>query len=98
MQLIQATRDTLYNTAFLAEEADSEGKIVNVAIEAANVKSFAGNALQRVVNIALPLHGGYGFTFEMPISVIHADAPLYMIGEGADNVLRIANGASVLGK
>lgn len=98
VQLVQATRDTLYNTALLAEEADSEGKILNVAVEAANVKSFAGAALQRVVNIALPLHGGYGFTLEMPISVIHSDAPLYMIGEGADNVLRIATGASVLGK
>ncbi len=97
-QLVQATRDTIYNTAFLAEELDGDGKIASFAIEAAQAKSFAGRALQRVVNIALPLHGGYGFTFEYPISVIHADAPLYMIGEGADNVLAIATGASILGK
>ena len=97
-QLIQATRDTVYNTAFLAEELDGDGKVTSFAIEAAQAKSFAGRALQRVVNIALPLHGGYGFTLEYPISVIHSDAPLYMIGEGADNVLAISTGASIVGK
>ncbi|MBS3068215.1 acyl-CoA dehydrogenase family protein [Candidatus Micrarchaeota archaeon] len=97
-QLVQATRDTIYSTAFLAETLDSDGKVTNFATEAAQAKSFAGRALQRVVNLALPLHGGSGFTFEYPISVIYVDAPLYMIGEGADNVLAISTGASIVGK
>lgn len=95
-QLIQATRDIVYNAAFLAETAE-EGKVAAFATEAALAKSFAGRSLEEVASLAVRLHGGYGFTHEYPVSVIYADAPLYMIGEGADNVLLISAGRSLLG-
>jgi alkylation response protein AidB-like acyl-CoA dehydrogenase len=96
-QVIQATRDTVYNTALLAETME-DGKVAPFSLEAAQVKSFAGSNLQWVANRALELHGGYGFTLEYPVSVIKADSSLYMIGEGANNVLLVSVGSQLLGK
>lgn len=96
-QLIQATRDTIYNTALLAESRDGEGKIPYFAFQAAMAKSFAARSLQTVASRGVELHGGYGITLEYPISVIYSEAPIYRSIEGADNVLNIWAGATASG-
>ena len=97
-QKIQATRDMIYNAAFLAESRTDDGKVPPFSDQAANAKSLAGKNLQEVADLAVQLHGGYGFTYEYPVSVIACDKHLYMIGEGADNPLTISTGAALLGK
>ena len=97
-QKIQATRDMIYNAAFLAESRTDEGKVPSFAIEVGLVKSFAGRNLQKVANLGVQLHGGSGFIHEYAVSVFVPDSLLYMIGEGADNPLLISTGAALLGK
>ncbi len=96
-QKIQATRDTIYNTVLLAETLESDGRVASFAIEAANAKSFAGRNLQEVAGLGVEYHGGYGFTYDYRVAVYYADSKLYVIGEGADKVVRFSIGAMLAG-
>ncbi|MBM3229179.1 acyl-CoA dehydrogenase [Candidatus Parvarchaeota archaeon] len=95
---IKETRDSVYGTAYNVEALTAQGKVVDFADEAAQVKSMAAHKLQKVAELAVRMQGGYGFVYDKSaIPVIYCDAPLYMIGEGADNVLNLSVGTNILG-
>ena len=35
------------------------------------------------------IHGGYGYTTDLPVERYYRDAPLLMIGEGTDEIHRL---------
>ena len=52
-------------------------------------KLFTGEVSNRVVNAALQIHGGYGFTDEFAISRLYRDQKILEIGEGTNEVQRM---------
>jgi butyryl-CoA dehydrogenase len=52
-------------------------------------KLYTGELSNRVVNAALEIHGGYGYTDEYPISRLYRDQKVLEIGEGTNDVQRM---------
>ncbi|MDP7240024.1 MAG: acyl-CoA dehydrogenase family protein, partial [Dehalococcoidia bacterium] len=45
---------------------------------------------------AMRIHGGYGFTKDLPIERLYRDAPLMVIGEGTNEIQRLLIARKVL--
>ncbi len=58
-------------------------------VEAGMAKLFASETAFEVATEAMRIHGGYGYTSELPIERYYRDAPLMMIGEGTNEIQRI---------
>jgi alkylation response protein AidB-like acyl-CoA dehydrogenase len=80
---IEAGRALTLKAAWLKDQGRSFGK------EAAIAKLFTGEMSSRVVNSALLVHGGYGFTDEFAISRLYRDQKILEIGEGTNEVQRM---------
>ena len=55
-------------------------------LEAGMAKYLAGEYCKEVVEEALRLHGGYGYSQEYEIERLYRDAPLLLIGEGTAEI------------
>ena len=58
-------------------------------IEAGMAKLFASEAAFDNATEAMRMHGGYGYTTDLPIERYYRDAPLMMIGEGTNEIQRL---------
>jgi alkylation response protein AidB-like acyl-CoA dehydrogenase len=65
--------------------------------EASMAKVFASEAAVRICNDAVQIHGGYGYTREMPAERHLRDARVTMIYEGTSEIQRMVIARSVLG-
>ena len=57
-------------------------------LEAGMAKLFASEACLRVCTQAMRVHGGVGYTLDLPIERYFRDAPLMIIGEGTNEIQR----------
>ncbi len=80
---IEAGRSLVYRAAWLKDAGRPFGR------EAAMAKLYTGELSNRVVNDALELHGGYGYTEEYAISRLYRDQKILEIGEGTNDVQRM---------
>lgn len=81
---IEAARQLTY---FVADELDSHRRCDK---EAGMAKWFASEMAERVTSEALQIHGGYGYTTDLPIERYWRDARLTKIFEGTSEIqLRI---------
>lgn len=81
---IEAARQLTY---FVSEELDSRRRCDK---EAGMAKWFASEMAERVTSEALQIHGGYGYTTDLPIERYWRDARLTKIFEGTSEIqLRI---------
>jgi alkylation response protein AidB-like acyl-CoA dehydrogenase len=81
---IEAARQLMY---FVAEALDSRRRCDK---EAGMAKWFASEMAERVTSEALQIHGGYGYTTDLPIERYWRDARLTKIFEGTSEIqLRI---------
>jgi len=80
---IEAGRQLVYRAAWLKDQGKPFG------LAAAQAKLYTGLLSNRVVNAALQIHGGYGFTEEFPISRFFRDQKILEIGEGTNEVQRM---------
>jgi short/branched chain acyl-CoA dehydrogenase len=80
---IEAGRALVYKAAWLKDQGRP------FALEAAMAKLYTGVLSGRVVDEALQIHGGYGYTDEFPISRLYRDQKILEIGEGTNNVQRM---------
>ncbi len=81
---IEAARQLTY---FVADEADSQRRCDR---EAAMAKWFASEMAERVTSEGLQIHGGYGYTTDLPLERYWRDARLTKIFEGTSEIqLRI---------
>ena len=69
-----------------AAEAYQKGERADM--EAAIAKLFATEAAMENALDAMRVHGGYGYSKEFPIERMFRDAPLLLIGEGTNEILR----------
>ncbi|MBU2550853.1 MAG: acyl-CoA dehydrogenase family protein [Proteobacteria bacterium] len=65
--------------------------------EIATAKYFAGEVAAKVSGMAMEIHGGMGYSLEMPVERYYRDAKLYQVGEGAANIMRLLIADDALG-
>src|SRR5689334_20459784 len=80
---IEAGRALVYRAAWLKDEGRP------FALAAAQAKLYTGLLSNRAANIALQIHGGYGFMDEYAISRLYRDQKILEIGEGTNEVQRM---------
>jgi len=62
---------------------------MKVSRESAIVKMFSSEALDRVVDKAVQIHGGMGYMQDYPIEMFYRDARINRIFEGTNEVQRM---------
>jgi alkylation response protein AidB-like acyl-CoA dehydrogenase len=80
---LEAARLLTYNAA----ERKDRGERCDV--EAGMAKLFASEAAFEIATEAMRIHGGVGYTTELPIERFYRDAPLMIIGEGTNEIQRL---------
>ena len=80
---IQAARLLVYDAAAKKDSGE------RVDLESGMAKLFASEVCGEVTMEAMRIHGGYGFIKESPVERYYRDAPLMIIGEGTNEVLRL---------
>ena len=80
----------LYRTAWMYDE----GK--NVTRESSIVKLYCSEALDRIVDKAMQIYGGYGFICEFPIERMYRDSRINRIFEGTSEIQRMIIARDVL--
>ena len=60
-----------------------------VDLESGMAKLFASEVCQEVTLEAMRIHGGYGYVKDFPVERYYRDAPLMIIGEGTNEILRL---------
>ena len=80
---IQAARLLTYDAAAKKDQGERADLEANMA------KLFASEVCQEVTMEALRIHGGYGYIKESPVERYYRDAPLMIIGEGTNEILRV---------
>ncbi|MBN1884833.1 MAG: acyl-CoA dehydrogenase family protein [Candidatus Krumholzibacteriota bacterium] len=80
----------LYRTAWLYDQ----GK--NVTKESSIVKLYCSEALDRIVDRAMQIYGGYGFINDFPIERMYRDSRINRIFEGTNEIQRMILARDVL--
>ena len=79
---IHITRLLTYEAA---AEADEGG---DVRVKAAMIKLHAAGMVCKVIDNAIQIHGGMGYSRMLPLERMYRDARLFRIGDGADEIMR----------
>jgi butyryl-CoA dehydrogenase len=58
-------------------------------VEAGMAKLFASEAALEIATESMRIHGGYGYSTELPVERYYRDAPLMVIGEGTNEIQRL---------
>ena len=67
-------------------------------VEAGMAKLFASETAFEVASEAMRIHGGVGYTTELPVERYFRDAPLMIIGEGTNEIQRIVIARGLLAR
>jgi butyryl-CoA dehydrogenase len=67
-------------------------------VEAGMAKLFASEAAFDIATESLRIHGGVGYTTEMPVERYYRDAPLMIIGEGTNEIQRLVIARGLLSR
>jgi alkylation response protein AidB-like acyl-CoA dehydrogenase len=87
---IFAMESLVYRTAWMCDEGVAFGR------ESAMVKLFCSEALDRIVDRAVQIHGGMGYSAEYPIEKLYRDARVTRIYEGTSEIQRMVIARDVL--
>jgi alkylation response protein AidB-like acyl-CoA dehydrogenase len=88
---VEAARAMVYRAAWLKDQDRDYG------VAAAQAKLFASEVSQRVTNMGVQVHGGYGYVEEYKVERFLRDAKLTELGEGTSQIQRLVIGRKVLG-
>jgi acyl-CoA dehydrogenase len=94
--LVDAAALLTYRAAWLRDEGERRGRSVRVTAEAAMAKMVATENAQRVIDMALQLHGGLGVKVGTKIESLYRDIRALRIYEGATEVQQLIIGKAVL--
>jgi len=87
---VEAARALVYRAAWLKDQGKDYG------VAAAQAKLFASEVSQRVTNMGVQVHGGYGYVEEYKVERFLRDAKLTELGEGTSQIQRLVIGRRVL--
>jgi glutaryl-CoA dehydrogenase (non-decarboxylating) len=101
-QLIQATIAEMVSLTEAARLLVRRGAWLNdqdrpFTREIAIAKYFAGETVVKVAGMAMEVHGGMGYSLELPVEKYYRDSKLYQVGEGTANIMRLLIGNDALG-
>ena len=80
---IQAARLLTYDAAAKKDQGE------RVDLESGMAKLFASETCQEVTLDAMRIHGGAGYIKDSPVERYYRDAPLMIIGEGTNEIMRL---------
>jgi alkylation response protein AidB-like acyl-CoA dehydrogenase len=87
---LYAMESLVYRTAWMCDQHQAFGR------ESAMVKLFCSEALDRIVDRAVQIHGGMGYSAEYPIEKLYRDARVTRIYEGTSEIQRMVIARDVL--
>jgi alkylation response protein AidB-like acyl-CoA dehydrogenase len=87
---LRAAEALVLQAAILADRGVRHGKESSIA------KLYASEAASRICNRSLQIHGGYGYTRDIPVERYWRDARLSEIGEGSSEVQRMVISRALL--
>lgn len=80
----------LYRTAWMYDQGEK------ISMESSIVKLYCSEALDRIVDKAMQIHGGYGFIKEFPIERMYRDSRINRIFEGTNEIQRMIIARSII--
>ena len=80
----------VYRTAWMYDQG------MDVTKESSMVKLYCSEALDRIVDLSLQVHGGYGFIREYPIERMYRDSRINRLFEGTSEIQRLIIAHEVL--
>ncbi len=84
---IEATRLLIYNAALLKERSKTTGE--RFTLEASMAKLFASETAMFCAHTAVQIHGGMGYSKELPVERYFRDAKITEIYEGTSEIQRL---------
>ena len=84
---IEASRLLIYNAALAKEKAKKTGE--RFSLEASMAKLFASETAMFVTHAAVQIHGGMGYSKELPVERYFRDAKITEIYEGTSEIQRM---------
>ena len=94
--LVDAAALLTYRAAWLRDEGERTGQVVRVTSEAAMAKMAATENAQRVIDMALQLHGGLGVKVGSKVESLYRDIRSLRIYEGATEVQQLIIGKALI--
>ncbi len=94
--LVDAAALLTYRAAWLRDESERTGAGARVTAEAAMAKMTATENAQRVIDMALQMHGGLGVKVGTKVESLYRDIRSLRIYEGATEVQQLIIGKAVL--
>ena len=91
---IEASRLLVYNAALAKDRAKETGG--RYSKEAAMAKLYASETASWVTDLAIQIHGGYGYVKEYPVERYYRDARVTRIYEGTSEVQRMVIASQIL--
>ncbi len=100
IQLKLADMATRLEAARLLTRSAAERKSAGLRcdVEAGMAKLFASETAMELSQEAMRIHGGIGYTTEMPVERYYRDAPLMVIGEGTNEIQRLVIARGLLAR
>jgi alkylation response protein AidB-like acyl-CoA dehydrogenase len=92
---IEASRLLIYNAALAKERSKKDGS--RYSLEASMAKLFASETAMYVTHQAVQIHGGMGYSKELPVERYFRDAKITEIYEGTSEIQRLVISRSELG-
>lgn len=92
---IEASRLLIYNAALAKEKSKTDGS--RYSLEASMAKLFASETAMFVTHAAVQIHGGMGYSRELPIERYFRDAKITEIYEGTSEIQRLVISRSEMG-
>jgi alkylation response protein AidB-like acyl-CoA dehydrogenase len=89
---LEAARQLTYSAAAKKDTGQ------RLDLESGMAKLFASEMAYEVSMESMRIHGGYGYTQEFPVERYYRDAPLMIIGEGTNEILRTVIARNLLNK
>jgi alkylation response protein AidB-like acyl-CoA dehydrogenase len=100
IQLKLADMATKLEAARLLTRSAAERKAAGLRcdVEAGMAKLFASETAMELSQEAMRIHGGLGYTTELPVERYYRDAPLMVIGEGTNEIQRVVIARGLLAR
>ena len=78
--------------------AERRAKGLRCDVEAGMAKLFASETALELSTEAMRIHGGVGYTTDLPVERFYRDAPLMVIGEGTNEIQRLVIARGLLAR
>jgi len=100
IQLKLADMATRLEAARLLTRSAAERRMAGLRcdVEAGMAKLFASETALELATEAMRIHGGIGYTTDLPVERYYRDAPLMVIGEGTNEIQRLVIARGLLAR